>query len=81
MWGRKALSSTMQSANKVASVEELRDAIVGKAFGFFANTPIADDVTLVVAEVDPGWVAGSNGLISELQPGPAEVGAIDLAVA
>ena len=81
MWGRKALSSTMQSSNKANSVEELRDAIVGKAFGFFANVPLADDVTLVVAEVDSNWVAGNNGLVSESQPGPVEVGTIDLAVA
>ena len=81
MWGRKALSSTMQSSNKANSVEELRDAIVGKAFGFFANVPLADDVTLVVAEVDSNWVAGNNGLVSESHPGPVEVGTIDLAVA
>ena len=58
MWGRKALSATMQAGGNLASVEEVRDSIVGKAFGFFGNVPIADDVTLVVAEVDKNWVAG-----------------------
>ncbi len=81
MWGRKALSSTMQAANKVTSVEELRDAIVGKAFGFFGNIPIADDITLVAAEVDKGWVAGINEVAPPIQPAPVDVVAIDLAVA
>lgn len=61
MWGRKALSASMQSGHAANSVEELRDSIVGKAFSFFGNIPIADDVTLVVAEVDRAWVAGAVG--------------------
>ena|GEM_PF-2323766 len=59
MWGRKALSSTLQSATHSQSVEEFRDVVVGKAFGFFATVPISDDVTTVVAEVDKNWIAGT----------------------
>jgi sigma-B regulation protein RsbU (phosphoserine phosphatase) len=63
-WGRKALSGTLVSSMNAPDIEQMRDAIVGKAFGFFNGVPIADDVTLVVAEVDRSWVPGT-------QPAPA----------
>lgn len=69
MWGRKALSMTLQAAAQSSSVEEFRDAVVGKAFGFFGTVPISDDVTTVVAEVDKGW---SVGAVSPPAPGPAQ---------
>ncbi len=71
MWGRKALSATLQSATQSQSVEEFRDIVVGKAFGFFATVPISDDVTTVVAEVDKNWTAGTAPVT------PPVVGAFD----
>lgn len=85
MWGRKALSATLQGAAKSQSVEEFRDIVVGKAFGFFDTVPISDDVTTVVAEVDKNWTAGAAPSTSPAA-GPVDVPAaepkpaIDLAV-
>lgn len=60
MWGRKALSLAVRAAGSFESVDEVRNAIGGRAFSFFDNTPIDDDVTLVVAEVKRGVIAADG---------------------
>ncbi len=35
--------------------EEMKNSIIDKAFAFYAGTPQADDITLVVAEISKDW--------------------------
>lgn len=61
MWGRKALSGAVRTLGALDSIEEIRNAIAGRAFSFFGNQPIDDDVTLVVAEVMQSWTGATHG--------------------
>jgi serine phosphatase RsbU (regulator of sigma subunit) len=56
VWGRKYLVESIAEAWD-RSGEDMKDEIIGKAFQFFGNKPLADDVTVVVAELGRSWTA------------------------
>ncbi|MEY4631620.1 MAG: hypothetical protein RIQ81_1740 [Pseudomonadota bacterium] len=78
-WGRKALNSALANGVKVGGVEDLRNHIIGSAFRFFNGVPIADDVTLVVAEISAAWTAGSAIPVTGNSTPPAKTPTLDLA--
>jgi serine phosphatase RsbU (regulator of sigma subunit) len=63
VWGRKYLVESIADAWD-RSGEDMKDEIIGKAFQFFGSKPLADDVTVVVAELGKSWK-------SQPQPEPA----------
>ena len=42
--------------------EEMKNAIVERAFAFYAGTPQADDITLVIAEISKEWKPGGMAI-------------------
>lgn len=54
VWGRKYLVEQIASTASM-SAEEMKDEVLGRAFQFFAQKPLDDDVTVVVAELDKAW--------------------------
>ncbi len=58
VWGRKTLIEELLKLAPTANAMELKDRILDSAFRFFAGRPIADDVTVVVAEIDAQWTPG-----------------------
>lgn len=53
-WGRKTLVDNIATA-WTCNGQEMKDEIVTKAFEFFGSKPLADDVTIVVAELGNSW--------------------------
>ncbi len=69
MWGRKTLLKELVSTPN-NNAAQLKDEILRKAFGFFANNPIKDDVTVVTAEINKNWnTANNNPNIPEIELG------------
>jgi len=56
VWGRKHLYDQLSEITTLP-FDELKDEILSRAFGFFANKPLEDDVTVVVAEIPKSWKA------------------------
>jgi serine phosphatase RsbU (regulator of sigma subunit) len=54
VWGRKFLIEQLCAVGKLPA-EELKTDLLSRAFGFFANQPLADDVTVAVLEIDAKW--------------------------
>ncbi len=54
VWGRKYLVEQIASTAAMTA-EEMKDEVLGRAFQFFAQKPLDDDVTVVVAELDKNW--------------------------
>jgi serine phosphatase RsbU (regulator of sigma subunit) len=78
-WGRKALNGVLGACASLPGVEDVRNQVLGTAFRFFSGVPIADDVTLVVAEVSRNWVA-KPGYEVPAPPTSANTPTLDLAV-
>lgn len=55
-WGRKYLVESLQTLQAKPG-EAVKNDVVAKAFAFFGKNPIADDVTVVVAEISKDWQA------------------------
>lgn len=55
VWGRKYLVEQVAAAASLPA-EEMKDEVLGRAFSFFGQKPLDDDVTVVVAELDKSWV-------------------------
>ncbi len=53
-WGRKHLLEHVAETSSLIPTE-MKDQLLGRAFGFFANHPLDDDVTVVVAEINKAW--------------------------
>lgn len=63
VWGRKQLIEELTEAigsTPEAGAGEIRTKIVSRAFGFFGKQPLADDVTILVAEIDRNWKVQQN---------------------
>lgn len=54
MMGRKQMLIDVATYANLPA-EDMKNAIVDKAFAFYAGTPQADDITLVVAEISKDW--------------------------
>jgi serine phosphatase RsbU (regulator of sigma subunit) len=54
VWGRKHLFNQLSEITSLP-FDEFKDEILSRAFSFFANKPLEDDVTVVVAEVPKAW--------------------------
>ncbi len=54
VWGRKYLVEQVTEAAKHGA-EEMKDDVLAAAFSFFAQKPLDDDVTVVVAEISKTW--------------------------
>ena len=59
VWGRKSLVEHVSAAWD-RDGKDMKDEIVQKAFKFFGGKPLADDVTVVVAELTKSWMLTSN---------------------
>lgn len=57
MMGRKQMLIDVATYASLPA-EEMKNAIVDKAFKFYAGTPQADDITLVVTEISKDWRRG-----------------------
>ena len=57
MWGKQNMLQVIES-NASDSPESLKEETLSKAFSFFDDTPLEDDITIVVAEIDKLWIAG-----------------------
>jgi serine phosphatase RsbU (regulator of sigma subunit) len=60
VWGRKImLEEIVEVATSVkdCGAAEMRNEITRRAFSFFGAVPLADDVTVLVIELDKNWVA------------------------
>jgi hypothetical protein len=53
-WGRKHLLNEVGQGGAM-NPQQLCDDIVKKAFAFFGGVPLADDITVVVAEIGKSW--------------------------
>jgi len=54
-WGHSTMMQEILQFAPTCTPVELRDRILDRAFTFFSGHPIADDVTVVAAEIDPNW--------------------------
>lgn len=54
---RKKLVDILSSAGQ-GNCFEIKDAVLNEAFALFGNSNLADDVTVVVAEIDKSWTKG-----------------------
>ncbi len=54
VWGRKHLFNQLSDITTLP-FDEFKDEILSRAFSFFANNPLEDDVTVVVAEIPKAW--------------------------
>lgn len=54
VWGRKFLVDQLVDTCHLGA-ESMREEIVSRAFRFFANKPLMDDVTVAVIEIDKSW--------------------------
>ena len=54
VWGRKHLFNQLSEITTLP-FDELKDEVLSRAFSFFANKPLEDDVTVVVAEIPKAW--------------------------
>ncbi len=58
MWGKQNMLQVIE-AKASASPEDLKEETLSQAFSFFDETPLEDDITIVVAEIDKLWTAGA----------------------
>jgi serine phosphatase RsbU (regulator of sigma subunit) len=64
VWGRKIMLENIMKSVEL-DARELKDEVLTKAFNFFGNQPLDDDVTVVVAELDSSWIAKTGDSGSE----------------
>jgi len=67
MMGRKQMLIDVATYANLPA-EEMKNAIVDKAFAFYAGTPQADDITLVVTEISKDWRQGEIPAATPLEP-------------
>jgi len=63
VWGRKImLEEIVEVATSIKDCgsAEMRDEITRRAFSFFGNIPLADDVTVLVIELSKSWTASET---------------------
>lgn len=54
MWGKKNFTQCVEHHNAL-KIEEISEGILQNAFAFYQDTPLEDDVTLVIIHVDPDF--------------------------
>jgi len=55
MWGKNNMFQLIEE-NALTPPENLKESAIKSAFSFFNNQPMDDDITIVVAQIDPTWV-------------------------
>ena len=66
-WGRKHLLNEVGQGGDM-NPQQLCDDIVKKAFAFFGGVPLADDITVVVAEISKSWPKSTLAAPAAPQP-------------
>ena len=77
VWGRKIMLEELveiSTSDINCGASEMRNEVSRRAFDFFGNNPLNDDVTILVAEIDRNWVISNAASdVPAIQPPTATI--------